>query len=454
MASAMALARHGHGVTLFEARRRLGGRASSFSARKEDRPVDLCQHVSMECCTNLADFCRRTEIANYFRRVRRLHFFSLDGCRYDIGATRWLPAPFHLGPSMLRFGVLTFGDRLRVACAMTRLASTTSGGHESIEAWLVRHGQSSRAIRSFWATVLVSALGNTLDRISVTVARKVFVDGFLATSHGYELLIPTIPLGELYGDHLLGSLAALGIDVQLGTSIARLEIERSHATALRTAAGERRTFDYCVLSVPWRQAGRLLPPDVVELNACREQIARIEGSPITSVHLWFDRPIMALRHAVLVDRLSQWIFARPSGSHPSVSPSDRAYYQVVISASRELVDAAPREILVRVIDDLSRLWPVTRSAQLLDSYVVTDKEAVFAPRPELDGARAGQRTPIGNLMVAGDWTATGWPSTMEGAVRSGYLAAEAVLEAAGTPERVLVAALPRNPLVRWLFGPA
>ncbi|MFV2069366.1 MAG: FAD-dependent oxidoreductase, partial [Pirellulales bacterium] len=186
------------------------------------------------------------------------------------------------------------------------------------------------------------------------------------------------------------------------------------------------------------------------------------------------------RHAVLVDRLSQWVFARPlreTESQPpnhagssvrlenngvpsslgtgskTVSPPDRFYYQVVISASRELAGATRREIVACVIDDLVSVWPITRSAQLLGSYAVTEKEAVCTPRPGPDGMRPGQRTPIGNLMLAGDWTETGWPSTMESAVRSGYLAAEAVLEGVGTPARVLVADLPRNRLVRWLFGP-
>ncbi|MGA0039508.1 MAG: FAD-dependent oxidoreductase, partial [Pirellulales bacterium] len=196
----------------------------------------------------------------------------------------------------------------------------------------------------------------------------------------------------------------------------------------------------CIMAVPWRMAGRLVPAVVPEGGE------GLEGSPITAVHLWFDRQVIDLPHAVLLGRLSQWVF-RPDEQQGS---RDGGYCQVVISGSHDLLRGDRKQLLEKVVQELRELFPAAEAATLLDSRIVTDPTAVLSVRPGVDALRPASATSVANLFLAGDWTATGWPSTMEGAVRSGRLAAAACLSACGSPQAVLAPDLPRGRLVRWL----
>jgi uncharacterized protein with NAD-binding domain and iron-sulfur cluster len=183
-------------------------------------------------------------------------------------------------------------------------------------------------------------------------------------------------------------------------------------------------------------------------------VSRLESAPITSVHLWFDRPITALPHAVFVGRLSQWMFNRTllqTGGQAD-DPSAPHYYQIVISASRNLEGRSQQETIDEVLRELAAVWPDTKTAGHEHARLVTEHKAVFSVTPGADALRPVQQTPIDNLQLAGDWTRTGWPATMEGAVRSGYLAAENVLARLGSPDRILQPDLPTAKLSRWLLG--
>jgi hypothetical protein len=179
----------------------------------------------------------------------------------------------------------------------------------------------------------------------------------------------------------------------------------------------------------------------------------IDSAPITGVHLWFDRPITPLPHAVVVGRLCQWVFYRGMTRVPGESASATGhYYQIVISASRDLSGRDPDDVVRQILVELETLWPAVGDARLVHRRIVTQRDAVFSVCPGLDQMRPSQRTPIANLMLAGDWTATGWPATMEGAVRSGYLAAEGAWAAMGRPHRAIVADLPRGIVARLVLG--
>lgn len=444
MAAAVAASEQGLRVEVFEARRRLGGRAGSFCDPQSGELIDHCQHVSLGCCTNLADFCRRTGIADAFQRHRRLHFFGPDGSRHDFCAAGWLPAPLHLLPGLMGLGYLTWPDRLRIARTMLRLARSDSldaQDSRSIGQWLREQGESEQAIERFWSVVLVSALSETVEHASLAAARKVFVDGFLASPRAYEVEIPRVPLGEIYDRRLAAWLTEHGVRVHLGTRVAQIEGTPDRAAALILADGTRRSFDWFVVAVPWRQVRPLLAPPLFGAIPALEHVDQIQSAPITAVHLWFDRPITPLPHAVLVGRLSQWVFRKGGDC-----------YQVVISASHELKGRKREEVVAQVRGELEALWPETRRANLLHWRMVTEPEAVFSVRPGLDRIRPAQQTPVPNLMLAGDWTATGWPATMEGAVRSGYLAVEALLAAFEKNQRLLIPDVPHSRLVRLLTG--
>jgi len=219
-------------------------------------------------------------------------------------------------------------------------------------------------------------------------------------------------------------------------------------------AGDRRhTFDRVILATAWRRVGQVLAPELARPAVDLTQLARIESAPITAVHLWFERAVTTLPHAILIDRLSQWIFDRGIQNLDGFG-SDLHYVQVVISASRNVPGRPHQAVVEEVRRDLAAIFPQTRQTRLRHFRVVTQREAVFSATPEFESLRPGQATADPRLFLAGDWTDTGWPSTMEGAVRSGYLAAEELLRAEGQPARFLVADLPRGWLARRLFGKA
>ena len=453
LAAAVGLCNSGLRIELFEARRRLGGRATSFRDPETGQLVDHCQHVNMGCGTNLIDFARRTGIAELFRTDAVLHFFGPDGHRYDVTAARWLPAPAHLAPALLGLGYLSWKERLGIVGAMLRLARLKCPAAEQEQTageWLRQHGQSQRAIDQFWAVVLVSALGEEVEHASICYARKVFVDGFLASRKGYLVEVPRVPLGTLYGERLENWLRNHGVTLRLGCAVETIEGTASGASGVKLPDGRTEPFDLVVCAVPWRRCESLLEGALDSVLPFDDRENRIEASPITGVHLWFDRPITALPHAVIVDRLSQWVFNRGQQAFGE-SGGEAHYIQVVISASRHLAGRDRCELVREIHGELAEIWPAAGEARLLASKIVTELEAVFSVRPGIDRLRPAQKTTIRNLMLAGDWTDTGWPSTMEAAVRSGYLAAEAVLEATGRPRRLLVPDLKRGLLSRLLL---
>lgn len=454
LAAAVALGTQGVPVTLLESRPRLGGRASSIVDRTTGETIDNCQHVTMGCCTHFAHFCRTTGLDRFLKTEPALYFVGPDGTTDEFSANHW-PAPLHLARAFARLRYLTFRDRVAIARGLRELARTPAARPDSrsFAEWLRDHKQTPAALEYFWHVVLVSALSESLDRIDVSHARKVFVDGFLKTRDGWQVQVPTVPLETLYGVELVRWLENHGVTLRLQTGVERLKSTVDRVTSIELRGGESIPVEDVILAVPHTVVPALLPPGLID-HPSLTRLQQLETSPISSVHLWFDRPITDLPHAVLIGRLCQWIFRRsiherphttlPEAAHHTTAPrqptgepsTPSVYYQVVISASRDL-DAIPAEgVVSRVVDELAEIWPQVRKARLCHSRVITEHRAVFAPTPGVDAIRPSQQTILPNLHLAGDWTRTGWPATMEGAVRSGYLAAENVLRRRGHNVRI------------------
>ena len=473
LAAAAALAPRGFRVTVLESRARLGGRAGSFTDPATGQLIDACQHVSMGCCTNFAHFCRTVGIGHLLAPQPKLYFVTPDGRRSVFKADPW-PAPFHLGRALLGAHYLTPLDKLRVAYGLLAMLRESPAADPPLLDWLKAHRQNARTIDRFWGVVLVSALNETVDRVGLRYARKVFRDGFVRHRDGFTVHVPNVPLGRFYGDELRGWLARHGVAVRENAGVRGLAVEEPNPPTpfplreggVRTDSGspfpkreggggvrlsssnppeparENRishvtlrdgttlAADWYVLAVPFDRVADLLPP-AVAADPYFAAAGRLAASPITSVHLWYDRPITPLPHAVLVDCLGQWAFNRGE-----VAPGE-FYVQVVVSAARPLRGLGREDVQRRIADELARLFPAARAAKLLRAKVVTEHAATFSAVPGVDEWRPPQASPIRNLAVAGDWTATGWPATMEGAVRSGYLAAEAILARAGRPARLV-----------------
>lgn len=452
LATAVGLGLRGQRVLLLESRPRWGGRATSIVDQSTGETIDNCQHVSMGCCTNFRDFCDVVGISDRFRTEPTLWFVGPNGETSRFAAGIW-PAPLHLAGAFAGLKHLSWGDRWQLAWGLRALARWRLGREDetTFAAWLAAHGQSARVCERFWNVVLVSALSETLERVNVAAARKVFVDGFLAHRKAWEVTIPTAPLGDLYGDDVQQWMGANGIETRVSAGVERVEFEEGRVRGVRLRSGERIAAERVVLAVPSPLVTGLLP----EAVRCEPEIARLEQlewAPISSAHLWFDREAIPLPHAALVGYRSQWVFNRTRLMGLAPTAATGWSYQVVISASRELSGENREAVLDGILEELGRIWPEVRSARVLHRRLITEHRAALSMLPGVEALRPGQKTAVPGLYLAGDYTRTGWPSTMEGAVRSGYLAAEAVLADTGHAAKVLRPDLPVSLWARWLLG--
>jgi len=428
--AAVELTRHGYQVRLIESRPRLGGRASSISDPATGELIDNCQHVNMGCCTSFQKLCRLTNTSQFLTNERQLHFIGPDS-KVNILKNGPLPAPAHLAFSFAKLSYLSWKEKLSLAAALLRLKRATRPATAAFIDWLKMQKQSQNLIDRFWAVVLVSALSEDLDRIDFYHARKVFLDGFLQDRNAWKVQLLKIPLGQFYDEHIQNWLINRGAKIELKTGLQEFLVEQNVneqpvISGAKLRDGSVWEADHYVLAVSFDRVKTLLPELVKETNEF-SQIDKIESAPITSVHLWFDQPITKLRHAVLIDRVSQWVFNRNAILKQTATSSSRYYYQVVISNSRDIKEktsGTQQELIAQIVQELKEIWPTAASAKLLHARVITEHRAVFSVTPGIEKIRPPQQTPISNLQIAGDWTNTGWPSTMESAVRSGFLAAQ------------------------------
>jgi squalene-associated FAD-dependent desaturase len=482
LAAACALSDSGFRVTLFERRPYLGGRASSYEHPGTGEVIDNCQHVLFRVCTNLVEFYRRIGVEDKIRWYDEMTFIEPGG-RCSVMCASSLPAPLHTAPSFLRFPFLSVKDKLVISRAISALTLTRQRDTgRSFQDWLQRHGQTENAIQRFWKPILVSALSEDLDLISISYAAQVVRES-MKSPEARDMGVPTIPLTDLYnraGDYI----RARAGDIRFRSSLESFSPEPSQVR-IRVADSEER-FDYLVLALPYDALGRTLP-ESPEAAPLREKLSHFDSSSITGIHLWFDRQISDLDHAVLLDRTIQWMFHKSRllqrvGRLTSTSPgqstldqndrgqndrkqngrekndgerNDRAghdfsratkdagkngalapegsgsYIELVVSASKSLIDKSRAEIVDLALKEVREFFPAARAANLVKSTVIKEVHATYSPRPGIDAHRPQQSTSWPHVLLAGDWTATGWPATMEGAVRSGYLAAEALTRAAG-----------------------
>ncbi len=441
LASAVALAEAGLEVQLLEKRPHLGGRATSYTL-PDGTEVDNCQHVTLGCCTNLADFYRRAGAGDKIRFYDKLYFVDRKGRRSTMEASK-LPPPLHMAPSFLFFNALTFADKRGIAKAL--LAIARAGGRPSgidsisMLEWLRRMKQTPGAIERFWRVVLVSALDEELGRTDARYGIDVFWKAFLGSRGGYRVGIPSVPLAELY-DGCRQAIARRGGPVRLRSGVRGIRVRDGRFAGAVLEDGSEVAADACVVAVPHNALLGLLPKEFGEPGGSLEGLRKIRSSPITGVHFWFDRRVMAEPFLTLLDHTTQWVFNKTLLYGEAGAPGQ--YLQLVISASYDLVPRSRQEIIDLCLRELADVLPATHEAKLEKATVIKEISATFSPEPGVDRWRPSQKTEVANLFLAGDWTRTGWPSTMEGAVRSGYLAAEAVLAAFGRPQEFLQPDLP------------
>lgn len=420
MAAALALASTGHQVDLYEMKPFLGGRASSFPRHQGDASsplIDNCQHILMRCCHNLLDFYRRLGVADEIDFAKQFYFLEAGGQMSTL-QRGLLPAPLHFAESFLGLKFLSFSEKMALGRAMLAVkmqASRTDLDTMTMAEWLAGQHQPPRVIERFWRQVLVSAVNEELEVMSAAQAFQVMRLGFLDRADAYEMGVPLVPLGDLYTSAAWTGLPNVRFHLRHPVSGIHIEGDR---VARVTADAQSLAADFYISALPFDRLSQLLPQLSVDWPS-------FAHSPITGVHLWFDRPVTNLPHGTLVDSPIHWFFASDQGRH----------LKLVVSASRDLISQTREQVRDLSLAEMKKYLPQAKEATLVDFQVIKEVKATIKAVPGLAGKRPGPRTQFDNLMLAGDWTNTGWPSTMEGAARSGYLAADHVNQASGKPQR-------------------
>lgn len=450
VAAACALADAGYRVQVLERRPYVGGRASSYEHPGTGEVIDNCQHILLGCCTSLIDLYRRLGVSDQIAWFDRITFLAPDG-RSSVLSPASLPAPLHTAISFVRSSVLSWKDKAVIARGILSFMLGGEGSDaESFAQWLKRTGQTPRAVDRFWKPVLLSALNEEPDNVSVRYAAKVFREAFLFSAEAGRLGVPRIPLSDLYGAaHRY--IEQRGGVIHLRAGVDSLDWDAAAGEWALTSGADVFQSDAVVSALSFESFTKLLPslPDVPARATLATQLAGFEHSPITSVHLWFDREITDLDHAALLDTTMQWMY-NAGRLQPARPQSSSSYLELVVSASRLLTNMQRQQIVDLALRELALFFPQVKQAKLLKSAVVKEVRATYSVRPGLDLVRPGPVSGWPRLFLAGDWTATGWPATMEGAVRSGYLAAEALSQENGESRTFVAPDLPRRGLMRLL----
>ncbi len=431
--SALRLADAGLDVTLLEGRPRLGGLAFSF--RRGELTVDNGQHVYLRCCTAYRWFLDRVEGARLAPLQNRLDVPVLDvgrlaGPRLGRLRRNGLPVPFHLAAGLAGYPHLSLTERAgvgRAALALGRLDPDDPALDDiDFGSWLARHGQSPRTIEALWDLVGVATLNATAPNSSLALAAKVFKTGLLSEPGAADIGWASVPLGDIHDTLSRKALDAAGVRTELRTKASALTRTDDGRWVVETGA-ERIEADTVVLAVPQRETHDLLPEGALDAP---EKLLEIGSSPILNVHVVYDRKVLRRPFFTALGSPVQWVFDRTEASGLT-GPGQ--YLAVSQSAAGEEIELPVAELRARYLPELERLLPAARGAGIRDFFVTRERTATFAPAPGVGRLRPGTRTGAPGLFLAGAWTATGWPATMEGAVRSGAGAADAALLALGRP---------------------
>jgi squalene-associated FAD-dependent desaturase len=456
LSAALVAADAGRRVTLLEARPRLGGATTSF--QRDGMWVDTGQHVFLRCCDHYRAFLRRLDVERFTHLQPRLDVGVqvAGGPRARLRRTRvpW-PAPLHLAPALLGYQALPLGQRLRASLAAFALGRLDPRRPEvdgrSFGGWLSAHGQGERATEALWELLTVATLNAPAGEASLGLAAKVVRTGLLERADAGDIGWAEVPLGRLHGDAARAALTQRGATVRTGVKVRAIRRpagtgpaghrparpgERGEAPGrggqpaggawgVETDAGVL-TARAVVLAVPPAAAADLLPPGAV---ADPGLFRSLGSAPIVNVHLVYDRPVLDEPFLAGVGTPVQWVFDRTasSGLGGSDGPGDRQYLAISLSAAAGWVDRPAAEIINIFVDEMRTLLPAAARAEVLTAFVTRERAATFRQAPGSLAARPGPATALPGLAIAGAWTDTGWPATMEGAVRSGLAAARVAL---------------------------
>jgi squalene-associated FAD-dependent desaturase len=433
--AAIALAETGADVTLLEARPRLGGATCSFS--RDGLTVDTGQHIFLGCCSAYRGLLDRLGMTGHTTLQDRFDVTVLaPGGSASSGGTTpptprrarlrrtALPGPLHMLPALGRYPFLSRTERASVARPALAMRfvdpADPAADTQRFGDWLARHGQSERTRRALWDLFSVSALNIAGDDASLALAAVVVKTGLLGKNNAADIGVPTLPLGELHGDAGATLLAKLGGQVALSTKVSAIEPVAGGGFRVALAQGDPVAADAVVLAVPHEKAAPLIPAGALPEQSVASW-AGLGASPIVNVHVIYDRPVMDLPFVAAIDSPVQWVFDRTK-----ISAMDRPghqYLAISLSAADQFADTPVAELQEQFLPALAELFPAARDARVTEFFVTRERRATFRQTPGSGALRPKTATARPGLVLAGAWTDTGWPDTMEGAVRSGLAAA-------------------------------
>ena len=436
IAAALELLDSGHKVTLVEARNFLGGRAFSFTDANTGLTLDNGQHVIVGCCTEFIAFLERLGIRDRWFLQERLQIpvFSRDGKQGNLAASH-LPSPLHILPSFLAYPHLSPSDKLRVLWGMARARFTNRNAPKlediTFYQWLRDNGQSERAINNLWNLVVEPTLNDNVREVSADMGLMIVQEGMLSGANSGNLGYARDGLLPSIGEPAKKLLEERGATLLLGEAVRRLAVSPGteqdglwgSVDHVELASGRQIAGGKFISALPFSALLRLLPPELAGLEFFT-RIGRLEWAPILNLHVLYDRPVMSLPFCAFVDSPLQCVFNR--NAIAGDPPGGGQLVTISVSAAWDYVELSRDELVALFLAEMAEAFPAAGEANVLNVAVIKQREATFRCLPGAGRLRPGPVTPLANLFLAGEWTNTGWPSTMEGAVRSGQQAARAV----------------------------
>lgn len=422
LAAGVELSDRGYSVELLERRNRLGGRAYSLIDSKTGDTIDNGQHLFMRCYRATVAFLEKIGCLDRLKFQDRLRVDFLDRENGFIAfeCANFFP-PLHILAGLFRMKGLTAGDKLRALKLGNAIRSGNGNLRLTVSDWLARLNQSENINERFWNPFAIATLNESPDTASAKMLKVVLKEAFLGSRQDSCIGISSVGLSDLYTDGARSYIEARGGNLHISAQVAKLVIENGQVRAVELKSGERIEADYFISAVPHTAFLEIIPEEMRRKEFAN--LERLSSSPILSINLWFDRPVIDRAFVGLIGTKVQWLFNKDLIVRDSKASNHLA---LIISAARGFVDMTKDELVDMALSELRDILPASRAAQLMHSQIVKEREATLAHTVESDSLRPGTRTSLPNLMIAGDWIDTGLPATIESAVLSGNAAADLI----------------------------
>jgi len=426
LAASVSLVERGLRVALLEARPELGGRCYSYTDEATGDVVENGQHILLGAYHSTLRYLDMIGTGDLLtvktRLVLPFHHPEKHFASFSVGH---LPSPLHITSGLLRFSLLSFRERqslLAVGRALVGWDRKTESelSNLTVLEWLRKLRQSDEAVRCLWSPIAVSVMNETAERSSALLFARSLRLAFLGTKRDSSILIPSVGQTELYVRGAEKLLEESGAEILRGTEAAAIEMEGPAAAGVRLRSGRVVSSDRVISCVPHYALSRLLP-GALRRSEPFSHLGAFGSVPIVSIHLWFDGDFMETEYLGLISRRVQWVFNRRRILKERGGPE--GYLSAVISGAREFVDMTKSQLVSIALEDITGTFPGSRKVKLVHSVVIKEKRATYSPGNDVERLRPRPVTPVGNLFLAGDWTDTGLPPTIEGAVASGFRAA-------------------------------